>query len=97
MEIYTRGNVVSSPMCLRMDVKVFSCHRLPADHRVKEKERDTKKNKEWKHHKLPPAHDITRENGEGASPQKGTDSHGTRTDGHSKLFLTIPLMTLNYV
>ncbi|XP_019966814.2 lysine-specific demethylase RSBN1L-like [Paralichthys olivaceus] len=42
---------------------------LQRDHRVKEKDRDTKKNKEWKHHKLPPAHDITRENGEATSPQ----------------------------
>ncbi|XP_035013310.1 lysine-specific demethylase RSBN1L [Hippoglossus stenolepis] len=43
---------------------------LQGDHRVKEKDREPKKNKEWKHHKLPPAHDITRENGEGASPLK---------------------------
>ncbi|KAI3371432.1 hypothetical protein L3Q82_024020 [Scortum barcoo] len=52
-----------------------SCHtktengdvKMPQrDHRVKEK----KKSKEWKNHKLPPVHDIARENGEMVSPQK---------------------------
>lgn len=46
---------------------------LSSDHRVKEKDREKKKekNKEWKNHKLPPVHDIARENGEVISPQKG--------------------------
>ncbi|KAM9754756.1 lysine-specific demethylase RSBN1L-like isoform 1-T1 [Menidia menidia] len=44
----------------------------PRDHRVKEKDRPKKKDqsKEWKNHKLPPVHDIARENGEVTSPQK---------------------------
>lgn len=48
---------------------------LFSDHRVKEKDREKKKekNKEWKNHKLPPVHDIARENGEVISPQKGRD------------------------
>lgn len=43
------------------------------DHSGKEKDRQKKKekNKEWKKHKLPPVHDIVRENGEVMSPQKG--------------------------
>lgn len=47
-----------------------------SDHRVKEKDREKKKEKnkeEWKSHKLPPVHDIARENGEVVSPQKGRD------------------------
>ncbi|KAM9352390.1 lysine-specific demethylase RSBN1L-like [Symphorus nematophorus] len=62
-------------------VSPASCHTktengdmktLQRDHRVKEKDRDKKKekNKEWKNHKLPPVHDIARENGEVISPQK---------------------------
>lgn len=48
---------------------------LSSDHRVKDKDREKKKekNKEWKNHKLPPVHDIARENGEVISPQKGRD------------------------
>lgn len=48
--------------------------RFPSsDHQVKEKDREKKKdkNKEWKNHKLPPVHEIARENGEVVSPQKG--------------------------
>ncbi|XP_076589195.1 lysine-specific demethylase RSBN1L-like [Chaetodon auriga] len=62
-------------------VSPASCHTktengdmkmLQRDHRVKEKDREKKKekNKEWKNHKLPPVHDIARENGEVISPQK---------------------------
>uniref|UniRef100_A0A3P8S3G4 Round spermatid basic protein 1 like n=1 Tax=Amphiprion percula TaxID=161767 RepID=A0A3P8S3G4_AMPPE len=62
-------------------VSPASCHtktengdvKMPQrDHRVKEKDREKKKekNKEWKNHKLPPVHDIARENGEVISPQK---------------------------
>lgn len=48
---------------------------LPSDQRAKDKDREKKKekNKEWKNHKLPPVHDIARENGEAISPQKGRD------------------------
>ncbi|XP_051238913.1 lysine-specific demethylase RSBN1L isoform X2 [Dicentrarchus labrax] len=62
-------------------VSPASCHTktengdmkmLQSDHRVKEKDREKKKekNKEWKNHKLPPVHDIARENGEVISQQK---------------------------
>ncbi|TKS73327.1 Round spermatid basic protein 1-like protein [Collichthys lucidus] len=60
-------------------VSPASCHTktengdvkmLQRDHRVKEKDREKKKNKEWKNHKMPPVHDISRENGEAVSPQK---------------------------
>ncbi|XP_028263210.1 round spermatid basic protein 1-like [Parambassis ranga] len=63
-------------------VSPASCHTktengdvkmLQKDHRGKEKNREEKKkekNKEWKNHKLPPVHDIARENGEVISPQK---------------------------
>uniref|UniRef100_UPI0037E7C6C1 lysine-specific demethylase RSBN1L-like n=1 Tax=Semicossyphus pulcher TaxID=241346 RepID=UPI0037E7C6C1 len=62
-------------------VSPASCHTktengdmklLQRDHRVKEKEKEKKKekNKEWKNHRLPPLHDIARENGEVISPQK---------------------------
>nr|XP_046250508.1 lysine-specific demethylase RSBN1L-like isoform X2 [Scatophagus argus] len=62
-------------------VSPASCHtktengdmKMPQrDHRVKEKDREKKKEKikEWKNHKLPPVPDITRENGEAISPQK---------------------------
>ncbi|KAK2842138.1 hypothetical protein Q5P01_012338 [Channa striata] len=62
-------------------VSAASCHTktengdvkmLPRDHRVKEKDREKKKEnkKQWKNHKLPPVHDIARENGEVISPQK---------------------------
>ncbi|XP_023284094.1 round spermatid basic protein 1-like, partial [Seriola lalandi dorsalis] len=60
-------------------VSPASCHTktengdvkmLQKDHRVKEKDREKKKNKEWKNHKLPPVHDIARENGEVISSQK---------------------------
>ncbi|XP_053175544.1 lysine-specific demethylase RSBN1L-like [Scomber japonicus] len=63
-------------------VSAASCHTktengdvkmLQRDHRVKEKDREKKKDKnkeEWKSHKLPPVHDIARENGEVVSPQK---------------------------
>ncbi|XP_054892257.1 lysine-specific demethylase RSBN1L-like [Poeciliopsis prolifica] len=62
-------------------VSPASCHTktengdvktLQRDHSVKEKDRQKKKekNKEWKKHKLPPVHDIVRENGEVMSPQK---------------------------
>lgn len=46
---------------------------LLSDHRGKDKDREKKKekSKEWKNHKLPPVHDIARENGEAISPQKG--------------------------
>ncbi|KAM9807779.1 lysine-specific demethylase RSBN1L-like [Neosynchiropus ocellatus] len=42
------------------------------DERVKNKEKEKKKdkNKEWKNHKLPPEHDMSRENGEVFSPRK---------------------------
>ncbi|XP_034735790.1 lysine-specific demethylase RSBN1L-like isoform X2 [Etheostoma cragini] len=45
---------------------------LQRDQHVKEKDREKKKekSKEWKNHKLPPVHDIARENGEVMSPQK---------------------------
>lgn len=60
---------------LSMDVAAFHLPLSPPllfpDHRVKEKDREKKKNKEWKNHKLPPVHDIARENGEVVSPQKG--------------------------
>ncbi|KAM3609198.1 uncharacterized protein V6R79_010894 [Siganus canaliculatus] len=62
-------------------VSPASCHTktengdmktLQRVHRVKEKDREKKKdkNKEWKNHKLPPVHDIARENGEVMSSQK---------------------------
>ncbi|XP_072241731.1 lysine-specific demethylase RSBN1L-like [Leuresthes tenuis] len=62
-------------------VSPASCHTktengdvkmLQRDHRAKEKDRLKKKeqSKEWKNHKLPPVHDIARENGEVTSPQK---------------------------
>ncbi|XP_032433618.1 LOW QUALITY PROTEIN: lysine-specific demethylase RSBN1L-like [Xiphophorus hellerii] len=62
-------------------VSPASCHTktengdvktLQRDHSGKEKDRQKKKekNKEWKKHKLPPVHDIVRENGEVMSPQK---------------------------
>lgn len=46
-----------------------------SDDQVKEKDREKKKekNKEWKNHKLPPVHEIARENGEVVSPQKGSN------------------------
>lgn len=62
-----------------MDVTAFHLTPSPlllsSDHRAKEKDREKKKekNKEWKNHKLPPVHDIARENGEVISPQKGSD------------------------
>ncbi|KAM8861494.1 lysine-specific demethylase RSBN1L-like [Synchiropus picturatus] len=42
------------------------------DERVKNKDKEKKKdkNKEWKNHKLPPEHDMSRENGEVFSPRK---------------------------
>ncbi|XP_047452042.1 lysine-specific demethylase RSBN1L-like isoform X2 [Mugil cephalus] len=66
-------------------VSPASCHTktengdvkmLQRDHRVKEKDREKKKekNKEWKNHKLPPVHDIARENGEVVSPPPQKDS-----------------------
>uniref|UniRef100_A0AAX7T6U9 Round spermatid basic protein 1 like n=1 Tax=Astatotilapia calliptera TaxID=8154 RepID=A0AAX7T6U9_ASTCA len=62
-------------------VSPASCHTKPEngdvkmlqrDDQVKEKDREKKKekNKEWKNHKLPPVHEIARENGEVVSPQK---------------------------
>ncbi|XP_041650879.1 lysine-specific demethylase RSBN1L-like isoform X2 [Cheilinus undulatus] len=62
-------------------VSPASCHTktengdmktLPRDHRVKEKDKEKKKekSKEWKNHRVPPLHDIARENGEVISPQK---------------------------
>ncbi len=53
----------------------LSLFLLFSDHHVKEKDREKKreKNKEWKNHKLPPVHDIARENGEVISSQKGGD------------------------
>ncbi|XP_041852571.1 lysine-specific demethylase RSBN1L-like [Melanotaenia boesemani] len=62
-------------------VSPASCHtktengdvKMPQrDHHVKEKDRQMKKekNKEWKNYKLPPIHDIARENGDVISPQK---------------------------
>ncbi|CAN9499195.1 unnamed protein product [Ophioblennius macclurei] len=62
-------------------VSPASCHTktengdvktLQRDHRAKEKDRQKKKekSKEWKNHKMPPVHDIARENGEVISPQK---------------------------
>lgn len=71
MVAYTRGNVCSS---------VFRFYFCPllfySDHHVKEKDRQKKKdkNKEWKNHKLPPVHDIARENGDVISPKKGKKS-----------------------
>lgn len=44
---------------------------LPLDHKDKERDKKKEKKKEWKNHKLPPVHDIARENGEVISPQKG--------------------------
>ncbi|XP_049928693.1 lysine-specific demethylase RSBN1L-like isoform X1 [Epinephelus moara] len=62
-------------------VSPASCHTktengdvkmLQRDHRVKEKDREKKKekSKEWKNHKMPPVHEIARENGDVISPQK---------------------------
>ncbi|XP_036000947.1 lysine-specific demethylase RSBN1L [Fundulus heteroclitus] len=62
-------------------VSPASCHTktengdvktLQRDHGAKEKDgqKKEKKNKEWKAHKLPPVHDMVRENGEATSPQK---------------------------
>uniref|UniRef100_A0A3Q3Q8L0 Round spermatid basic protein 1 like n=1 Tax=Monopterus albus TaxID=43700 RepID=A0A3Q3Q8L0_MONAL len=62
-------------------VSPASCHTktengdvkmLQRDHRIKEEDREKKneKNKEWRNHKPPPGHDISRENGEVVSPQK---------------------------
>ncbi|XP_031173794.1 lysine-specific demethylase RSBN1L-like [Sander lucioperca] len=62
-------------------VSPASCHTktengdvkmLQKDHHAKEKDREKKKekSKEWENHKLPPVHDIARENGEVISPQK---------------------------
>ncbi|XP_026167160.1 lysine-specific demethylase RSBN1L-like [Mastacembelus armatus] len=60
-------------------VSPVSCHtktengdlKMPQrDHRVKDREKKRDKNREWKNHKLPPVHDIGRENGEVISPQK---------------------------
>lgn len=79
MVIFTRGNVCSSVMLLSMDVAAFHLPLSPLllvpDHRVKEKDREKKKEKtkEWKNHKMPPVHDIARENGEVISPPKGRD------------------------
>lgn len=62
--------------CLNVNVTAFLLtvfFLLRSDQRVKEKTREKKKekNKEWKNHKVPPVHDIARENGEVVSPQKG--------------------------
>lgn len=46
---------------------------LSSDHKDKERDKKKEKKKEWKNHKLPPVHDIARENGEAVSPQKGRD------------------------
>ncbi|XP_029953016.1 lysine-specific demethylase RSBN1L-like [Salarias fasciatus] len=62
-------------------VSPASCHTktengdvkmLQRDHRPKDKDRQKKKekSKEWKNHKMPPVHDIARENGEVLPPQK---------------------------
>lgn len=73
MVIFTRGNVCSSVGSLDMNFSSLYSPPLCSDHRVKEKDREKKKdrNKEWKNHRLPPVHDIARENGEAISPQKG--------------------------
>lgn len=42
-----------------------------SDHKDKERDKKKEKKKEWKNHKLPPVHDIARDNGEAISPQKG--------------------------
>lgn len=66
-------------MLLCMDVAAFHLTVSPSllltDHRVKEKDREKKKekSKEWKNHKMPPVHEIARENGDVISPQKGRD------------------------
>ncbi|KAM3869966.1 lysine-specific demethylase RSBN1L-like [Diretmus argenteus] len=68
----------SSPVAVEK-VSPASCHTktengdvklLQRDHRVKEKEREKKKDKEWKNHTLPPVNDVAKENGEVISPQK---------------------------
>ncbi|XP_029379464.1 round spermatid basic protein 1-like [Echeneis naucrates] len=60
-------------------VSPASCHTktengdvkmLQKGHRVKEKDRERKKKKDCKNHKLPPVHDIARENGDVISSQK---------------------------
>lgn len=64
-------------MSLSLDEAAFHFTLSPLmlflDHRVKEKDREKKKerSKEWKNHKLPPEHDIARENGDVCSPQNG--------------------------
>ena len=70
--MYQRGCSSISSHCVCVCVCFFS--PSTSDHRVKEKDREKKKDKnkeEWKSHKLPPVHDIARENGEVVSPQKG--------------------------
>lgn len=55
-----------------------------SDHQGKDKDREKKKkekNKEWKNHKLPPVHEIARENGEVVSPQKGRNKNHTLSKG----------------
>lgn len=55
-----------------MKMLFFCSLFLSSDHSVKEKDRQKKeKNKEWKHHQMPPAHDILRENGDVASQTGG--------------------------
>lgn len=66
-------------MFLSKDLAAFHLTLSPillfSDHHAKEKDREKKKekSKEWENHKLPPVHDIARENGEVISPQKGRD------------------------
>ncbi|KAK2917968.1 lysine-specific demethylase RSBN1L-like [Channa argus] len=78
-------------------VSSASCHTktengdvkmLPRDYRVKEKDREKKKEnkKQWKNHKLPPVHDIARENGEVISPQKESKEKG-KADSEEDLLL----------
>ncbi|KAA8590241.1 hypothetical protein FQN60_014175 [Etheostoma spectabile] len=71
-----RSSVVSvegvSPASCHTKTENGDVKMLQRDHHVKEKDREKKKekSKEWKSHKLPPVHDIARENGEVISPQK---------------------------
>ncbi|XP_029290548.1 round spermatid basic protein 1-like [Cottoperca gobio] len=72
-------------------VSPASCHTktengdvkmLQRDHSANEKDGEKKKekSKEWKNHKLPPVHDIARENGEVISPQKESEKPKAGSD-----------------
>ncbi|XP_035497272.2 lysine-specific demethylase RSBN1L-like [Scophthalmus maximus] len=59
-----------SPASCRTKSENGDVKLLQRDPRVKEKDREKKKSRDWKDHSLPPVHDIARENGEATPPQR---------------------------